>query len=62
MASNQPLCVVEGLVVEVTPGRGLDWLTVSESARIDILRNTAETAMYGSRGANGVIVITTKRR
>lgn len=62
MASSQPLYVVDGLVVEVTPGRGLDWLTVSEIARIDVLRNPAETAMYGSRGANGVIVITTKRR
>lgn len=62
MASNQPLYVVDGLVVEVTPGRGLDWLTVSEIARIDVLRNPAETALYGSRGANGVIVITTKRR
>jgi TonB-dependent starch-binding outer membrane protein SusC len=62
LASEQPLYVVDGMAVDVTPGRGLDWLSISDIARIDVLRNPAETALYGSRGANGVIVITTKRR
>jgi TonB-dependent SusC/RagA subfamily outer membrane receptor len=33
----------------------------SDVARIDVLKDAAGTSMYGSRGANGVIVITTNR-
>ena len=58
----EPLYVVDGMPVEVTPGRGLDWLNPDDIARIDVLKNPAETSMYGGRGANGVIVITTKRQ
>ncbi|MFN8668737.1 MAG: hypothetical protein U0164_16270 [Gemmatimonadaceae bacterium] len=47
--------------LEVDPRRGLDIIEPSTIARIDVLRNPAETALYGGRGANGVIVITTKR-
>lgn len=57
----EPLYVVDGMPVDVTPGRGLDWLDPADIARIDVLKNPAETSMYGVRGANGVIVITTKR-
>jgi TonB-dependent starch-binding outer membrane protein SusC len=59
-ASNQPLYVVDGLPVQVTPGRGLDWLVPEQIARIVVLKDPAETSMYGGRGANGVILITTK--
>jgi TonB-dependent SusC/RagA subfamily outer membrane receptor len=58
---GEPLYVVDGMPVEVTPGRGLDWLDPADIARIDVLKNPAETSMYGGRGANGVIIITTKR-
>ncbi len=61
LGTREPLYVVDGLPVEVTPGRGLDWLNPADIERIDVLKNPAETAMYGVRGANGVIVITTKR-
>lgn len=61
-ASNgEPLYVVDGMPVEVTPGRGLDWLDPADIARIDILKNPAQTSMYGGRGANGVILIKTKQ-
>jgi TonB-dependent SusC/RagA subfamily outer membrane receptor len=60
LGTREPLYVVDGLPVEVTPGRGLDWLNPAEIERIDILKDPAETSMYGVRGANGVIVITTK--
>lgn len=56
-----PLYVVDGMPCEVDPRRGLDIIDPSTIARIDVLRNPAETALYGGRGANGVIVITTKR-
>ncbi|MFN8572360.1 MAG: TonB-dependent receptor plug domain-containing protein [Gemmatimonadaceae bacterium] len=56
-----PLYVVDGMPYEVDPARGLDLIQPSAIARIDVLRNPAETALYGSRGGNGVIVITTKR-
>jgi len=53
--------VVDGIPVEVEPGRGLDWLSPAEIARIDVLKDAPETTMYGVRGANGVILVTTKR-
>ena len=56
----EPLYVVDGMVVQVEPGQGLNWLDVREIARIDILKDPAETSMYGVRGANGVILIRTK--
>lgn len=60
-ASNgEPLYIVDGMPVEVTPGRRLDWLDPADIASIDVLKNPAETSMYGGRGANGVILIKTK--
>ena len=61
-STGEPLWVVDGMPVEVTPGRGLDWLSPADVARIDLLKNATEMTMYGARGANGVILITTKRR
>ena len=69
---NQPLIVVDNVPVENTPGnenvgRGVDWGSpVSDLNPIDIetytvLKGGASSALYGSRGANGVILITTKR-
>ena len=58
---TEPLYVVDGMAVQVNPGQGLNWLNPADIARIDVLKDPAETSMYGVRGANGVIVITTKR-
>lgn len=60
-ADQEPLYVVDGVPVQSSPGRGLDWLDPADIARIDVLKNATETSMYGGRGANGVILITTKR-
>jgi TonB-dependent SusC/RagA subfamily outer membrane receptor len=51
---NKPLYVVDGVVVESS--------TIDESdlASAQVLKGAAATALYGSRGANGVIIITTK--
>lgn len=57
----EPLYVVDGQPVTVTRGRGVDWLNPADIARIDVLKDAASTALYGVRGGNGVILITTKR-
>ena len=62
LQSNQePLYVVDGQPFEVDPGRGLYWLNPFDIASIRVLKDVADTAAWGVRGANGVVVITTKR-
>jgi TonB-dependent SusC/RagA subfamily outer membrane receptor len=60
--SGPPLYVVDGGIVRVRPGGVIDWLNLDEIVRIKVLKDPAETAVYGPRGANGVIVITTKMK
>lgn len=62
MTDQEPLFIVDGMPVQPTPGRGLDWLPPFDVARIEVLKDAVDTSMYGSRGANGVILITTRRR
>lgn len=57
-ASSDPLYVVDG--VPLASG-GIDALNPRDIESIDILKDASSTAIYGSRGANGVILITTKR-
>lgn len=59
--SNQPLFVVDGMPVRPGPNGGLSMLRLDDIASVEVLRDPASTAMYGVRGANGVIVIKTKR-
>ncbi len=55
-ASNEPLIVIDGL-----PTFGsLSDVPANDIANIEILKDAASTAIYGSRGANGVVLITTK--
>ena len=61
MSSEQPLYVIDGVPYEVNASRGLGWLNPSDVTRIDVLKNPTETTLYGVRGGNGVIVITTRR-
>ncbi len=74
-AGNEPLYVIDGFPIDnspVDPGSGLinsdgapsnplSMLNPSDIASIDVLKDASATAIYGSRGANGVIIITTKR-
>jgi TonB-dependent starch-binding outer membrane protein SusC len=53
---NSPLYIVDGVQVE----NGLSTLSPQDIQSIDVLKDAAATAIYGARGANGVIVITTK--
>jgi TonB-dependent SusC/RagA subfamily outer membrane receptor len=61
VGNTEPLYVVDGVPVQVAPGRGIDWLNTGDIARIDVLKDAASTAAYGMRGGNGVVLITTKR-
>jgi TonB-linked SusC/RagA family outer membrane protein len=53
---NSPLYIVDGVQVE----NALNTLSPQDIQSIDVLKDAAATAIYGARGANGVIVITTK--
>lgn len=75
-ASNQPLIVIDGVPIDntsPTPGGDtgtltggntdnvLSTLNASDIASIDILKDASAAAIYGARGGNGVILITTKQ-
>lgn len=53
---QQPLFIVDGMSVE-----SLDIVNIHDVEMVQVLKNNEATAIYGSRGANGVIVVTTKR-
>lgn len=74
--NNEPLYVVDGFPIEndleaSSPGNGgrektvpfnpLNSLNPADIESVDILKDASATAIYGARGANGVIIITTKR-
>lgn len=54
--ANEPLYVVDGVPVNAT----LSAINPNDIEKIDVLKDASSTAIYGSRGANGVILITTK--
>ncbi|MCY7421911.1 MAG: SusC/RagA family TonB-linked outer membrane protein, partial [Chitinophagaceae bacterium] len=74
-SANQPLFVVDGVPLSggsARPGGGgggfandggnpLNFINPTDIAGIEILKDASATAIYGSRGANGVVLITTKR-
>ena len=55
-ASNSPLIVVDGI-----PGVDINTVQPSEIVSMDVLKDASAAAIYGSRGANGVIIVTTNR-
>ncbi len=56
-ASNEPLYVVDGIALNSI---GLSDINVNDIESMEVLKDASATAVYGSRGANGVIIITTK--
>ncbi|WP_137403425.1 SusC/RagA family TonB-linked outer membrane protein [Echinicola rosea] len=75
-AGNEPLYVIDGMPIDNSPsisgsGSGisdnrnpknpLNLINPNDIASIEVLKDASATAIYGSRGANGVIMITTKR-
>ncbi|HEX6747841.1 MAG TPA: TonB-dependent receptor plug domain-containing protein [Longimicrobium sp.] len=58
--SGEPLYVVDGIPINTEPGGALRWLNPGDVQKIEVLKDPGSTAFYGVRGANGVILITTK--
>lgn len=58
--SNEPLYVVDGFPISSGPGGALTGINPRDVKSIEVLKNPSETAQYGVRGANGVVVVTTK--
>lgn len=54
---TSPIYVIDGLLVD----QGFEMLNTNDIATIDVLKDASATAIYGARGANGVVVITTKK-
>ena len=57
-AGQGPLYVVDGVPLQAG---GIETLNPRDIESIDILKDASSTAIYGSRGANGVVLVTTKR-
>jgi TonB-dependent starch-binding outer membrane protein SusC len=55
---NDPLFLVDGLPMEK---EGLNYLSTSDIESLEVLKDAASAAIYGTRGANGVVIITTKK-
>lgn len=56
-ATNDPLFVIDG----IPSASGVSVINPSDVASIEVLKDASATAIYGSRGANGVILVTTKK-
>ena len=55
-AASEPFYVIDGV-----PGASLNLVAPDDIVSIDVLRDASATAIYGSKAANGVIIVTTKR-
>lgn len=60
-ADKEPLYVIDGVPITPGPGGSLSGINPSDIASIEVLKDAVSTTMYGSRGANGVILIKTKK-
>ena len=59
---DEPLLVIDDITVPAgSLSSALSGIAPRDVARVDVLKDAGATAVYGSRGANGVIIITTKR-
>ena len=57
-AKNDPLYVVDGMIIQ---NAGIENLNPADIESIEVLKDASSTAIYGSRGANGVVLVTTKK-
>jgi TonB-dependent starch-binding outer membrane protein SusC len=61
MSSGEPLYVLDGIALPPAPGGALVGVAPHDIDRIEVLKDASATSLYGVRGANGVILIKTKR-
>jgi TonB-dependent SusC/RagA subfamily outer membrane receptor len=60
---GEPLFVLDGVPINsMRPGHALDGINPADVLRIDVLKDAGSAAIYGTRAANGVILITTRRQ
>lgn len=63
--SNEPIFVIDGVIIDNTTSsvnsNPLSMINPSDIVSMDVLKDASATAIYGSRAANGVIIVTTKR-
>ncbi|GAB3692204.1 TonB-dependent receptor [Spirosoma flavus] len=64
-SSNNPLYVVDGVMLPQGTGdqysNAIDYINPNDIVNVEVLKDASSTAIYGARGANGVILITTKK-
>jgi TonB-dependent starch-binding outer membrane protein SusC len=61
LGSNEPLYVIDGVPIAPARGGALRGLSPYDIESIQVMKDPASLTMYGSRGANGVIVIKTRK-
>ena len=62
VGGGQPLYIIDGSPVPIDPDRGIDWFTPEDIVKVKVLKDPAETTVYGPLGINGVVLITTTQR
>lgn len=57
----QPLVIIDGMMVDYNPTQTMEYISAAEIESISVLKDASSQALYGIQGANGIIVITTRR-
>lgn len=64
-SSNNPLYVIDGVALpqstQTQSSQAIDYINPNDIVSVEVLKDASSTAIYGARGANGVILVTTKR-
>jgi TonB-dependent SusC/RagA subfamily outer membrane receptor len=61
VGDGEPLYVIDGAPMTISANTGIYWFKPEDIAQIQVLKRPDELTVYGPRGVNGVIVITTKQ-
>lgn len=59
--TNGPLVIIDGIICAYNSNQTLEYITANEIESITVLKDASTQALYGIQGANGLLVITTKR-
>jgi TonB-dependent SusC/RagA subfamily outer membrane receptor len=61
VGEGQPLYIIDDVPMFIEPRRGITWFKPEDIVQVRVLKNPAETSLYGPQGVNGVILITTRQ-